>query len=84
MLKLGDRTLVNRVYQLTRTLLLRARAETVERRSRTVEDGGRERLWSDVNQSLIQPTKYIPSCSTIGGGGDVPNMSPFWEGTARK
>ena len=74
MLKLGDRTLVNRVYQLTRTLLLRARAETVERRSRTVEDGGRERLWSDVNQSLIQPTKYIPivwGLQWVATGGDT-------------
>ena len=45
-LKLGDRTLVNHVYQLTRTLLFLARAGTVESTSRTVEDGGRERLWS--------------------------------------
>ena len=44
--KLLERTLVNRAYQLTRTLLFPARAETVESTSRTVEDGGRERLWS--------------------------------------
>ena len=37
-----------------------ARAETVESTSRTVEDGGRERLGQDVNQSLSQSTKYIP------------------------
>ena len=46
MLKLGDRTLVNRVYQLTRMILFLARAETGESTSSTVEDGGRERLWS--------------------------------------
>ena len=46
MLKLLERTLVNRAYQLTRTLLYRARAETVESTSTTVEVGGRERLWS--------------------------------------
>ena len=45
-LKLLKRTLVNRAYQLTRTLLFPARAETVESTSSTVEDGGRERLWS--------------------------------------
>ena len=46
MLKLLERTLVNRAYQLTQTLLFPARAETVESTSSTVEDGGRERLWS--------------------------------------
>ena len=45
-LKLLERTLVNRAYQLTRTLLFPAQAETVESTSRTVEDGGRECLWS--------------------------------------
>ena len=44
--KLLERTLVNRAYQLTRTLLFPARAETVESTSSTVEDGSRERLWS--------------------------------------
>ena len=44
------RTLVNRAYQLTRTLLYPARAETVESTSRTVEDGGRGRLWSVCEQ----------------------------------
>ena len=62
MLKLLERTLVNRAYQLTRTLLFPARAETVESTLSTVEDGGRERLWSgcEPHQSLSQPTKYIP------------------------
>ena len=46
MLKLLERTLVNRAYQLTRTLIFPARAETVESTLRTVEDGGRERFWS--------------------------------------
>ena len=46
MLKLLERTLINRAYQLTRTLLYPARAETVESTSSTVEVGGRERLWS--------------------------------------
>ena len=46
MLKLLERALVNRAYQLTRTLLYPARAETVESTSSTVEDGSRERLWS--------------------------------------
>ena len=45
-LKLGDRTLENHVYQLTRMIIFLARAETVESTWRTVEDGGRERLWS--------------------------------------
>ena len=45
-LTLLERTLVNRAYQFTRTLLFPARAETVESTSRTVEDGGREGLWS--------------------------------------
>ena len=42
-LKLLERTLTNRAYQLTRTLLYPARAETVESTSSTVEVGGRER-----------------------------------------
>ena len=62
MLKLLEWTLVNRAYQLTRTLLFPAWAETVESTSSTVEDGGRERFCGlDVNQSLSQPTKYIHS-----------------------
>ena len=45
-LKLDDQTLVYLISQITLTLLLRAPAETVECASRTVEDGGREHLWS--------------------------------------
>ena len=60
MLKLLERTLVNRAHQLTQTLIFPARAETVESASSTVEDGDRECLCLDVNQSLSQPTKYIP------------------------
>ena len=43
-------------------ILFLARAEMVESTSSTVEDGGRERLvcGQDVNQSLSQPTTYIP------------------------
>ena len=41
--------------------LFLARAETSESTSSSVEDGGRERFCGlDVNQSLSQPTKYIP------------------------
>ena len=45
MLKLLEKTLVNRAYQLTRTLLFPARAETVDSTTSTVEDGGRERFF---------------------------------------
>ena len=38
--------IITRAYQLTRTLLYPTRAETVESTSSTVDDGGRERLWS--------------------------------------
>ena len=65
-LKLLEWTLVNRAYQLTRTLLFPARAETVESTSRTVEDGGRERLWSGckpkpVSADQIHSTHGIQS-----------------------
>ena len=40
LLKLDDQNVVHRVNQLTRTLPLRAPAETVKYASRTVEDGG--------------------------------------------
>ena len=43
-LELGDRSLLNRTYQLTWTLLFLTRAETVASASRTVEDGGQERM----------------------------------------
>ena len=46
MLKMLERTLANRAYQPTRMILFLARTETVESTSSTVEDGGRERLWS--------------------------------------
>ena len=59
MLKLGDHTLVNRVYQLTRTLLFLARPKRLSTAS-TIEDGRVERLGQDVNQSLSQPIKSIP------------------------
>ena len=45
-LEIDDQTLLYRVNQLIWTLPLRAPAETVENESRTVEDGGRERLLS--------------------------------------
>ena len=61
MLKLLERTLVNRAYQLTRTLLYPARAETVERVRRVRSRAAAESVCGlDVNQSLSQPTKYIP------------------------
>ena len=53
MLKLDERTLVHRVSQLTWTLPLRAQVETVECASRTVEDGGRERLWSGCESKPV-------------------------------
>ena len=53
MLKLDDKTLVHRVYQLIWTLPLRAPAETVECASRTIEDGGRKRLWSGCEPKSI-------------------------------
>ena len=57
MLKLLERTLVNRAYQLTRTLLFPARAETVEGMTSTVEDGGRERLWSGCEPKPVSAEK---------------------------
>ena len=52
-LKLDERTLVHRVNQLTRTLPLRAPAETVECTSGMVEDGGRERLCSGCKPKAV-------------------------------
>ena len=46
MLKSLGGIVVHRIHQLTWTLPLRAPAETVEYASRTIENGGRERLWS--------------------------------------
>ena len=58
-LKLLERILVNRAYQLTWTLLFPARAETVERTSR-LRTAAESVCGLDVNQSLSHPTKYIP------------------------
>ena len=60
-LKLDDQTLEHHVNQLTWTLPLRAPIEKVECASRTVEDGGRERVWSGckpkpVSADQIQST----------------------------
>ena len=57
MLKLLERNLVNRAYQLAQTLLFPARAETAESTSSTATESV---CGLDVNQSLSQPTKYIP------------------------
>ena len=61
MLKLDDQTFLQRVSQPTSTLPLRATAETVECASRTVEDGGRERLWSvcATKACLSRPNTFL-------------------------
>ena len=64
MLKLLERTLVNRVYQLARTLLYPAWAETVESTSSTVEDGGRERLWSGCEPKPVSADQIHPTRGT--------------------
>ena len=64
MLKLGDRTLVNRVYQLIRMILFLVRAETVESTSSTVEDGGRERLWSGCEPKPASADQIHPTHGT--------------------
>ena len=56
-LKLDDQTLVLLISQITWTLLLRAPAETVECASRTVEDGGREHLWSGCGAKHVSVDK---------------------------
>ena len=66
MFKLLERTLVNRAYQLTRTLLFPARAETVESTTSTVEDGGQERLWSGCEPKkacLSRPNTFHSRCT---------------------
>ena len=63
-LKLLERTLVNRAYQLTRTLLVPAQAETVESTSRTLEDGGRERLWSGCEPKPVSADQIHPTHGT--------------------
>ena len=42
-------------------LPLRAPAETVEYASGTVEDGGRERLWSGCEQKLVSADQMHPT-----------------------
>ena len=63
-LELGDRTLANRAYKLTRTLLFPARAETVESTSSTVEDGGRERLWSGCEAKPVSAAQIYSTHGT--------------------
>ena len=63
-LKLLERTLVNRAYQLTRTLLYPARAETVESTSSTVEVGGRERLWFGCEPKPVSADQIHPTHGT--------------------
>ena len=64
MLKLLERTLVNRANQLTRTLLYPARAETVESTSSTVEVGGRKRLWSGCEPKPVSADQIHPTHGT--------------------
>ena len=52
-------------------------------RIRQMDNNGEECY--DGGQNLIGYTpEYIMCHSTIGGGEDFTNLSPFWEGTARK
>ena len=64
MLKLLERILVNCAYQLTWTLLFPARTETVESTSSTVEDGGRERLWSGCESKPVSADQIYSTHST--------------------
>ena len=68
MLKLLERTLVNHAYQLTRALLFPARAETVESTSSTVEDGGRERLWSGCKPKPVSADQIHSTHGTQSPG----------------
>ena len=52
-LKLDERTLIHCVNQLAWTLSLRVPAKTVEYALRTVEDGGRERLWNGCEPNPV-------------------------------
>ena len=63
-LNLLERVLVKRAYQLTRTLLYPARAETVESTSSTVEVGGRERLWSGCEPKPVSADQIHPTHGT--------------------
>ena len=64
MFNLLERTLVNRVYKLTRTLLYPARAETFESTSSMVEVGGRERLWSGYEPKPVSADQIHPTHGT--------------------
>ena len=63
-LKLLERTLVNRAYQLKRTLPYPARAETVESASSTIEVGSRERLWSGCEPKPVSADQIYPTHGT--------------------
>ena len=63
-LKLLERTLLNRAYQLTRTLRYPARAEMVRSTSSTVEVGGRERLWSGCEPKPVSADQIHPTHGT--------------------
>ena len=55
-------TYIHRIHQLlTWTLPLCAPAETVEYASRTVEDGGRERLWSGCEPKPVSADQMHPT-----------------------
>ena len=47
-----------------RTLLLRASAETIESASRTIEDGGRERLWSGCEPKPVSANQIHSTHTT--------------------
>ena len=64
MLRLLERTLVNRAYQLTQTLLYPARAETVESTSSTVQVGGRERLYTGCEPKPVSADQIHPTHGT--------------------
>ena len=64
-LELGDRSLLNRTYQLTWTLLFLTRAETVASTSSTIEDGGQERMGSGCEPgACLSRPKTSPSRHT--------------------
>ena len=64
MLKLLERTIAHRIHQLTWALPLRAPAETVECASRTIEDGGRERLWSGCEPNPVSADQMYSTHGT--------------------
>ena len=72
MLKLLERILINRAYQLTWTLVFSARAETVESTTSTVEDDGRERLWSGCEPKPVSADQIHSNGKYLcPGGGEV-------------